>query len=158
MIADAHIIVTEIRDFRGNLERLEWDWQGGKVAGISIDFLSVAERSKLDVENLREGDVFSLGPFRLLVVDYNLMREQLLVMQTGHMARLRLHIHKATRWVDQAYRRLILMACIWGLAKYNPYTVPTWRDVYFLNRIFGRKDAFKAAAERINKSLRDEPG
>lgn len=156
MIADAHIVVTEIYDTRGNPERVEWDWQGGKIAAISLnrDFPRPHLASALEAS--REGDVFSLGPFRLLVIDYDSMRDQILVMQTGRMPWLRLYIHKAICGMDLAYRRFVVSMSVWGLAKYNPARIPTWRDIYFLGKLFGEEDTFLDVVERINVSLKDE--
>lgn len=156
MIADAHIVCTEMYDSRGTPIRVEWDWQGGKIAAISLDCDFPRPPLASALKASREGDEFSLGPFRLLVIDYDLMRDQILVIQTGRMAWLRLYIHKAIRGMDLAYRRFVVSMCVWGLAKYNPARIPTWRDIYLLDKLFGEGDTFPDVVERINESLKDE--
>ncbi len=42
------------------------------------------------------------------------------------------------RLVEGIYWRLILTADVWGLARCNPYTVPTWRDLRLPRWLTGR--------------------
>lgn len=128
MIPDANIIETQHTDFRGGTERIEYEWRGGSIVDITDRYLYRAGI----YGSLSIGSVVNIGPFRLIVLDYDQPRRAYTFCRTGFKGTVKYSVYRLTKHFDFIYRRLVITAAVWGLAKYEDYSVPTWRDVYFL--------------------------
>jgi hypothetical protein len=127
--ADANILISCFYDYRGEPERREYDWQGGRVVCISRQVLGHVSGYKPGMK------VFSVGPFRLRVIDEDYRRVYCVREgPAGWALALWIATYKA---LDKVYRRLVITVAVWGLAQWNDATVPTWRDVHVLRRLAG---------------------
>jgi len=120
------IIATEHRGHGGSLERIEWEWRGGDLAYLSYTRPLVRSAQIND-------DIIVLGPFRLRIIKHEW--PFCIVARDGFKARLLYRMYRCVRYTEVVYRRLILTAAVWGLARYDRDCIPTWRNVYALDRI-----------------------
>jgi hypothetical protein len=96
-------------------------WEGGDL--VMVDRY-VMERITLMDRELEVGDVFSLGPWRLRVLDFDHMMQRYLVMRDGWRSIVRSWVIQGAKPLDRSYRRLILTAHVWGWAKVPQGAVP----------------------------------
>lgn len=131
------IVCHERYDFRGGVERRDYEWEGGELAYVDWRFMDVAEISEAPAL----GDIINIGPFQLKVIDQELLwHDNYIVARNGWKTQLRYMLHRTTKVLDKIYRRLIITAAVWGLADYHDALVPSWRDVYLLKKLSERKD------------------
>lgn len=78
-----------------------------------------------DFKTPKRGGIFWLGHLRFRVIDINLYGE-LFVMFPDALSVLIYAILPFSRWVDLIYRRLILTASAWNLAKFRVGGMPHW--------------------------------
>lgn len=124
----AYIIITEHRNPLGHIERYDYRWEGGNTAAISNSLLFKRMRTE-DYIRLCSGAVFTLGPFQLRILEDDPFRDITYVARDGWRTTLRYYFHRATRSLDLIYRRLIISAAVWGLARYDRAAIPSWRDL-----------------------------
>ena len=62
------IEVTRLDDIQGGPERLEYKWVGGPKVSITRELLS-----QMGMDNVTIGDVISIGPYELKIVDENII-------------------------------------------------------------------------------------
>lgn len=122
------IVATEYRDFKGGLERVEWEWQGGDLAYFSRKWIhqGIAQISR---------DIINVGPFRLRIITQCWEWPGWIVAKDGLKARLIYRIYRCVRHTEIVYRRMILTAAVWHLAEYHQVIAPSWRDIYALDKM-----------------------
>ena len=124
------IEMTNHYDIRGNIERIDYRWTGGSSTYVSRDLLELGYKERYI------GDEVELGPFKLKIVDEDFARRAFLVTRMDKpLWQLRYLWHRYNKSLDLAYRRSITTLAVWRLADYNPAVIPSWRDIYFLNKI-----------------------
>ncbi len=134
---DSFIRVGQIAGALGP-EGFTYTWVQGQTRDAFINpHLLRATDCRLDEWEVRPGTILTLGGLRLRVVRNDYPCGYIIVERDGWRAALRAYGEIARRPADRVYRRLIVTAAVWGLARYNPGMVPTWRDL----RWPWRKDA-----------------
>lgn len=134
MIADATIEVARIYDFQGGIERREFKWVGGKITKVSIYLLGDEfVKTKTD-KFLASGETFFVGPFQLKVLEIDLVASFIYATQDNWQGQIRYLVHRWSRLLDKIYRRSIITLAVWRLASYEAHRVPSWKDVYLLNK------------------------
>lgn len=123
MRATGQIIAREHRNGLGQLDGITFDWVGGNT--VEISYFVIDHASFLDV--WQRGSIIGIGPYRLRIIENRPDLATFVCAREGPLAWLWAALYRATRWLDLAYRRLILTAACRGLAECPPYTVPTWR-------------------------------
>lgn len=115
--------------------RVEYEWQGDKFCRVSWDLLGDFWDYKAKGEP-KPGDVFWVGPFKLLVVEReNIWTDNFICLRMpSFIGVVQIIFKRLLRVLHLIYCRLILTAFIWGWAKrpdaYAPYTwQPSWRDL-----------------------------
>jgi hypothetical protein len=81
------------------------------------------------------GQVVTLGPYRLRLItgeDWNYMA--VYAMHDGWKARAYALWYRAAKPLRRTYHRLILTAAVWGLARFQQYVEPSWRDLHIVRR------------------------
>ena len=127
------IVCHEHYDFRGGVERRDYEWQGGELAYVDHQFLVRDGTSRVTNRVLEPGDVISVGPLRLTVIDRREFSiDTYIITCDGWKAWVIYVFYHVTKRLGKIYRRLIITAAVWGLADYHDALVPTWRDVYLL--------------------------
>jgi len=117
---------------RGNTERIEYEWQGGAEIWIARDLLDSGEFGR----DWAKTGKLQIGPYRLRLIEQDRLRNDALFIREDYpFWRLVVAWHKYNRVPDLFYRRLIITLAVWRLARYREATIPTWRDVYILDRL-----------------------
>ncbi len=135
------IIMHQTYNPNGGLELTRYEWEGGPITRISRDYLD----DGIAIHSTKPGGVIKFGPYRLK----NLGMEP----KWGYDEFIFIRLDYPFWWVvclfnrwnkliDLFYRRSITTMSIWRLARYDPATIPTWRDIYavqWLQRKFNKK-------------------
>lgn len=106
----------------GKLEGFSYKWIGDSPY-VYIDFYV------METEGLREKNLISIGGHKLLFVEIDYMRGSYLFVRKDKLGAMRIFLHKASRFLDLAYRRFIITLAVWNLAKYHEGKIPSWRDI-----------------------------
>jgi hypothetical protein len=110
----------------GNIERIEYSWKG-KSQKIYLSFREGLFAGK------GIGDVFSIGPYRLRIIEFDYSTSQALCVRVDLLfGWWFVFAHRAGRMLDLFYRRLIITASVWGLADYDRCTIPSWRNLHIV--------------------------
>lgn len=130
MIETGMIEMTDHYDIRGNIERIDYRWTGGSSAYVSWELLELGYKERY------VGDEVELGPFKLKIIDEDIIRRAFLVTRMDNpFWRLIYLWHCYNKSFDLAYHRFITTLAVWRLAEYNPAVIPSWRDIYFIQKI-----------------------
>jgi hypothetical protein len=123
--ATGEIIGTAVPGPLGS-RRWEYEWRGG-------DVIRTSGRALYDMcgvrRQLRAGETFTLGPYRLRVLAYDFLADDYTAMREGWKARAYALAFRATGPLRRTYHRLVLTAAVWGWACYRSDMVPSWRDL-----------------------------
>jgi len=131
--ATGNIVVTRRANPLG-LEQYEYGWQGGDVT--ILNWYHAREEPGLRHRDFpAAGETFWLGPFKLRVLDSDFCSLEVWVRRDGWLSWGLAKLYIVGRHLERVYRKLVITAAVWGLARYDGYTVPTWRDVYLLERV-----------------------
>ena len=123
------IIVSRQLDVtRQVIERLDYRWEGKEsTVRVSMDLFPEV---KPEV-----GTRFNVGPFRLRVMEVEWVAHRFNCVRIDSLnGQLHYYWHRCNRGLDIIYRRLIMMAVIWGLARYDHGTIPSWRDLIWFKK------------------------
>ena len=157
------IIICHTRPIGLRARPFEWlEWQGGDVIAISYDLPQDAYDGILSTRDPQPGATFWLGPFLLRCLAYDFSCNRIIACRERPVkAQIYALLYRATRTLDWLYRRMVLTLAVWGMARYSPATVPSWRDVKGTRRLAAWADARQAKQraaiiERINRSLADD--
>lgn len=127
------IEITEHRDIRGNIERRDYRWEGPPTAMISRHLMYLID-NRVEV-----GDVITIGPFRSKIIEDDIERYSFLVTRMDKpFWWLRYIWHRYNKSLDLTYRRFITTLAVWRLAEYNPAAIPSWRDIYIIQKLRAR--------------------
>lgn len=127
MHADARILEHIVRNAVG-VERIEFSWEGGERVEVSYRLMQ-----HKSVYITRRGNLLTIGPYRLRIIEGDPCRATYLCMRDGWKAHLWWGAYRASHILETIYRRLIITAAVWGLGRYVDNAFPTWRDVYMLD-------------------------
>jgi len=128
MSEDGNLLIHEIRNTLGRIERLEYSWEGGPIAYVDINLLNPSDEYK--------DGLLKIGPYRLRLLEEIIWSHQYKFIREDYpFWQLAVGWHKASRLFDLIYRRTIITLAVWRLADYNGATVPGWRDVHILRKI-----------------------
>jgi hypothetical protein len=83
----------------------------------------------LEREGLLNKKIISIGGYRLMMIERDYCTNSFLFVKKDWLAYPRLVLYKSTRFLDLAYRRIIITLCVWNLAKYHEGRIPSWRDI-----------------------------
>ena len=116
----------------GEIEHMDYSWHGGPIIGVSERMIL---RSGFASGPVCPGSIVTIGQFRLRIIEDqpSISEGYFLAMRDGWRAWIRERALPSLRWMDTIYRRLVITASIWGMARYYGATYPSWRDVYVLN-------------------------
>lgn len=111
--------------------REEYYWNGkGYKTRISSAFVEDSPDVILSSRRLK------IGPFSLRVLEFDPSTMSYLCVRDslpGRFAEVKYH----ARYLSQnIYYRLILTAYVWGLAQRSEGTLPSWKDIYILRKLF----------------------
>lgn len=121
------IAMSVTRDAFGGIPQVTFTWPAGASrARISSQMLIYL----CDGVWPRVGDRLTIGPYRVRVVEADLVMRSVVVVRDGPLFIGWLAASRAGRLADLACRRLIITAAVWGLAGYDAGRVPNWRDLY----------------------------
>lgn len=138
---EGEIIVQEHLDIFGNPERYDYRWEGDDRTLISRRLLYDADPQEVKYGTFpsETGDKFSVGPFDLRVLESCNWRYDVIIAlrERGIITDLRLLWHRASKFLDLAYRHFIITLAIWRLADYDSAVIPTWQDIYLVKRLGG---------------------
>lgn len=120
-------IVKIYADVAGRLDVVEMHWMGPPVARVHV--LSLW-RNFLYYGPLRRGDRLTIGPFRVVVLNYG-HDDDVLVRRYGGRAGdlLLLVTYRAGRWARAHNRRLLAMAKVWNLIDKESPREPKWSQL-----------------------------
>lgn len=86
-------------------------------------------------DKFRVGEVVGFGDLRVRVTaELDVARDAYPCERDGMHARWSALSAPISRILDLVYRRMVITAAVWRLAKYHEAAIPTWRDVYALDR------------------------
>ncbi len=130
---DEFIKTTRMYDYRGGVERLEYEWPGGPKAWIQADSLG-DDKSYWPI--YEPGDIKELRPFRLKIIQFDWSRNAYEVARMDNpLWRLIYLWHRLTPILDLAYRRFIITLSVWRLADYSDQAIPHYSDIHIIKRI-----------------------
>lgn len=133
---EAQLIFHTKHDFKGNLEQLTCEWEGPKDGVLAIHKEFMPEINSVFIKKLnlpRVGDAIRIGPFNLKVFEFDGFRDVYRLVRTdSFLGNIKVIAYRLTRWLDLAYRRLIITAAVWKLAEYRPERYPSWQDLYIV--------------------------
>lgn len=114
--------------------RRTYEWIGGDLIRLGHGLIDKANNG-VSAHLLNTGDVFSLGPHRLRVVEQRPWKRMVVVVRQRNLGTWLLYIgHRWSRVFDLFYRRFVLCLAIYELASYDPALIPSWRDVHVFRR------------------------
>lgn len=122
-------------DGNGDLISIDYTLDGGKPFYL-VDY-KVLMLNGIGVENIG-GKIIQLGTIRLKVIDrsyYSYYSWDCLTMIPDEWSVLFYYLSPVYRFIDLIYRRLILTAAVWGLARCRTDEIPHWGHM-----IWNRKD------------------
>lgn len=131
---EAMIFITRKDDPKGNPEQFTYEWEGPKDGILRVSE-PLLDELRLAPDIPRQwgaiGEIISIGPYQLKIFEfegrgptYHLVRIDSL------LGNIKVIAYRLTRWLDLAYRRLIITASVWRLAEYRPECYPSWEDLY----------------------------
>lgn len=92
------------------------------------------DRRDISIDNEHAG-VFTVGPFRLILIQYEYHRDAWLCVRSDRLGVLRVYLYRSTRLLDLFYRRSIMTMAVWGLADHHFSRVPSYKDIHVVQRI-----------------------
>lgn len=100
-----------------------YTWQGGNIVQVSRQFLQTPFEPK-------RGDTLWVGPYCVRVIDYSLMRDEIIAYRERPiLSWLFVASYAVLTTLDLIYRRCIITLSVWGLADCRYGSLPSWRDV-----------------------------
>lgn len=136
--ATGMIVIHQQYNFRGQVEQLRFEWQGGDTVAFTRDLLlsDTLINSTIKGEgDLAAGSIFYFGPFKLRVIEDRAYRGAIVAVRYDHiLGRLKYTLHRMLPVLDLAYRRFILMLGIWNLAGVPMGQLPSWQDIHLIKR------------------------
>jgi hypothetical protein len=134
----------------GDLERIDFEWEGGPVIGISFDLFSYCGKIQ-GLSGINKNGVLKIGPYRLKFLEERGWEALgIFVRMRGLLWPLIFIKYKLIRPLDLVYRRLIITLAVWGLAELREAVLPGWQDIYAVRKIRAMGKAIKSM-----KYLRD---
>ncbi len=126
---DTALILTQVKfNALGQREQVTFQWVGESpytyITGVALDDLGIKDEDKS----------FWIGPYRLVKLERYVDRDEWLCIRSDWQYAWRVPIYRSTRWLDWAYRRLIVVLAVFELADYHQYAIPSWRDIHALKR------------------------
>lgn len=137
---EAELIFHTKHGFKGNLEQVTCEWEGPKDGVLAIHKEFIPEINSVFIKDKElslpwVGDVIRIGPFNLKVFEFDGFRGVYRLVRTDSLlGNIKVIAYRLTRWLDLAYRRLIITAAVWKLAEYRPERYPSWEDLYIVQR------------------------
>jgi hypothetical protein len=88
---------------------------------------------------LEPGALIVRGPYRLRMIERDFLRRYLVCVPDNAFGKLNALRLRVGRWLEGVGYRLILTAEVWDMASVDRGSIPSWRDVHVLRRLFGGK-------------------
>ena len=122
-----NIIVHRQGDIKGGVERETYEIEDGPYVAISRSFNDCPTEP---------GEGFTIGPYRLRVVEYQLVSDTIIAIQEKWpLWWVAVAWHKLNKLLDLFYRRMIVTLAVWRLADYYEATIPYIGDIHIVKRI-----------------------
>lgn len=137
-MVEANLIFHTRHDFKGNLEQITCEWDGPRdgIVKLSDRFLNDSVFGCI-VPGLWDaiGVTIKIGPFKLKCFEYDPFSNiYSFIRADSVLGNIKVFAYQLTRWLDLAYRRLIITAAVWKLAEYRPECYPSWEDLHIVQR------------------------
>lgn len=132
---DIHVTVT--RNQFGSIDNYDFEWRGGPICRITDIMLDEILAQGQQESFVKTGRLW-IGPYRLREIEdadrymygaRTFCRDDRLIFRLIPIA------FRVSELARIAYHRLIVTLAIWGFAEYHQAVVPSWREVYLVQKI-----------------------
>jgi len=125
----SNIEITESYSVLGAPIHYDYAWVG-KSPYVRIS------RCLLDSIQSPIDNIVHIGPYKLKLIDNDRIFGPFIYIRMDYpFWWLAVAWHKASRLLDITYEKLIITLAVWGLAEYNQAVLPTWRDIYLVQKL-----------------------
>lgn len=117
----------------------QWLNDGKPLPDNYSGIVSISRALPFGPDDNKDGDKLTIGPYHFRVIGEDIIGDSYLCVLDRPVNWLTIGWYRTRQVARGVYIRLIVTAWIWGLAERDHNALPSWRDVYILNRLFGRK-------------------